>query len=295
MIIVKLSGGLGNQLFQYSIGRHLSILKKTSLKFDISSFKNADRSFALNNFINNYEIAGKLDLVKIFIRDFRNSYKYINYLSHINESYYKLPFYKEQLLSYDDNFSKCLENVYLMGYWQSEMYFKSIEDIIRKEIVLRPKIDYENEHILRMIEDTNSVCIHIRNGDYFYDSNIRKNIGVCPPDYYYEAINEICNVVKNPYFFVFSDNTGWAKQNVRIENPHVYVTNNLNKSHFDMYLMSKCKHFITANSSFSWWGAWLSTSKNKIVYSPTPWCKNTVYNPVDILPKEWNRISVNLL
>lgn len=295
MIIVKLRGGLGNQLFQYSAGKRLALLKNTELMLDISDLIKGNRSFLLPEFCTDFKIARHYDILKILIRNFKHVNFLLKYFFDRHNYYFKVPIFKETSLAFDRNFFSCLNDVYLIGYWQCEKYFEDIEDFIKSEISLKEKLDTQNEEILRKIENTESICVHIRNGDYFFDSTVRKNIGVCPIEYYYTAIGKILREVDNPHFFIFSDNIEWVKQNLKIQHPHTYVSDINKKSYVDLYLMSRCKHFIIANSSFSWWGAWLSDTKNKIVYAPTPWCKNPLYNPVDIHSTDWRKISVNLI
>ncbi|MCX6175445.1 MAG: alpha-1,2-fucosyltransferase [Ignavibacteriales bacterium] len=243
----------------------------------------------------NYEKAKNSDIIKVILKNYKSIGEILEYIQSRGENYYKMPIFKERSLSYDDNYLLSLKDVYFWGYWQSEKYFKSIEGILRKEISLINKLDVQNAELAKLIANSESVCVHIRNGDYFYDEKIRNNIGILPIEYYYIAIDCILREVNNPHFYIFSNNIKWVNENFKIKQPHTIISNNSEKSHLDLYLMSQCKHFITANSSFSWWGAWLSDAKNKIVYTPNPWCKNPLYNPVDIHPSNWKKISVNLL
>jgi len=295
MIIVKLRGGLGNQLFQFSAGKNLALLKNTELMLDVSDLKKGNRSFLLPEFCTDFKIASHSDILKVFIRNYRHANNLLKYFFDKYNYYYKIPIFKEKSLAYDKNFFNCPDDVYMIGYWQCERYFKDIVDILKSEISFKKKMDKQNEEFQKEIENTESICVHLRNGDYFFNSTVRKNIGVCPVEYYYKAIDNIIREVDNPHFYIFSDNIEWAKEHLKIMHAHTYISNNSNKSYVDLYLMSRCKHFIIANSSFSWWGAWLSGTKNKIVYAPTPWCKNPVYNPVDIHPHSWREILVNLI
>lgn len=295
MIIVKLRGGLGNQLFQYSTGKKLALLRNTELKLDVSDLKKGYRSFLLPKFQIDFKIASYSNILKVLFKNYKHVNNFIHYFFNRQHYYYKLPIFKEALLTYDENLLNCPDDVYIIGYWQCEKYFKSIEEILRSEISLKEKLDSQNEELVKKIENTESICVHIRNGDYFFNEIVRKNIGVCPIEYYYTAINNIIREVNNPHFFIFSDNIEWAKENLKIQHSHTYVSNNSEKDYLDLYLMSRCKHFITANSSFSWWGAWLSNYPNKIVYAPKPWCKNPKYNPSDIQPDNWNLVEVTLV
>lgn len=152
----------------------------------------------------------------------------------------------------------------------------------------KEELSNTNKKISEMISSINSISIHIRRGDYASSERLQVIYGLCPLNYYYTAINSISKAVKNPHFFVFSDDIGWAKQNLKITHPVKFIIGN--KALVDLCLMSQCKHHIIANSSFSWWGAWLSTNKNKIVYAPKQWFKKTKLIPHDLIPESWIRI-----
>ena len=136
-----------------------------------------------------------------------------------------------------------------------------------------------------------SVCIHIRRGDYVEDIITNQFHGVCNLDYYYRSIEYIASKIKNPYFFVFSDDPLWVKQNLILKYPCDYIDQNFGKKDYeDMRVISKCKHNIIANSSFSWWGAWLNINPNKIVIAPKNWFKSKAINTKDLIPESWFKI-----
>ena len=271
MIITKLIGGLGNQMFQYAAGRRAAYVNKTELKLDTSWFKNPDgaikRDYLLNVFNIEEVFATKEEINKFNVR---------------NQGLLTL-FYKKIL--------KINNNTYLEGYWQSEKYFKDIKDIIRKEFILKNKADVANQKMIRQIKNCDSVSIHIRRGDYVFDEKTNKYHGFCDLDYYLKAVVLIAKKVKNPQFFVFSDDPIWVKQNLHLKFPYLYVDHNTGKKDYeDMRLMSECKHNIIANSSFSWWGAWLNKNKDKIVIAPKKWFRESSINTKDLIPKSWIKI-----
>lgn len=294
MIIVKLRGGLGNQLFQYALGRKLAVQKGTVLKLEISDLKKGNREFQLSKFNTHFRIATKTDLILIVLK----KYKYLGLLLaqffYKKKYYSKNPILKENSLLYNENIIECLDDTYLVGYWQSEKYFKDIEQLLREEITLRSPLEGRVKEMMLEIEKKESVCIHVRAGDYIANSEVRKNIGVLPNEYYCAAVDEILKKVKNPHFFIFSDDINSAKKKMNLINEHTFVDVSDQRDYVDLYLMSRCKHFITANSSFSWWAAWLSPVKEKKVYVPEPWCKNLKYYPIDIYPESWRKIKVDL-
>jgi len=271
MIITRLIGGLGNQMFQYAVGRRAAHKHKTELKLDISWFKNPEGAIKRDYLLNVFNIE----------EDFASKEE-INKLKSKNRGLLTL-FYKKIL--------KINDNTYLEGYWQSEKYFKDIENIIRKEFTFKDKPDAANQKIISRIKNCDSVSIHIRRGDYIFDETTNKYHGVCGLDYYSNSVAMIVKKVKNPYFFIFSDDIKWVKQNLHLKFPCVYVDYNIGKKDYeDMRLMSNCQHNIIANSSFSWWGAWLNQYKNKIIIAPKKCFRDKSIDTTDLIPQPWIKI-----
>jgi len=284
MITTKLAGGLGNQMFQYAIGRHLALRNKTQLLLDISQLNNKDpnitfRTYELNIFNISAKIIPKEKIIlpKI-IKEILFRLLKRRYIKQKGNS-----FNKEVLANYNKNI--CLE-----GYWQCENYFKDIEDIIKQDFKIKIEPSEQNKVMLKKIKSTNSICIHIRRGDYVADPKTKAHHGVCSLGYYYNSIKEIKKKVKSPVFYVFSDDINWARENIKIKDKTIFVNiNSTDKAYEDLRLMSNCKHFIIANSSFSWWGAWLSNNPNKIVCAPYKWFNQAEEG--DIVPRDWRRIG----
>lgn len=279
MIISNLTGGLGNQMFQYALGRHLALKNKTQLKLH---FTNAlfctKRTYSLDCFNVKAEMATKDDLKKMGII----SDRIINRIIYLVEQRIHIKFNKnivtENKQTFDKQILSLLDNIYLQGYWQNEKYFKDIEDQIRKDFTFKTKPAGKNLKLIKKIKNSNSVSIHVRRADYLK----YKDFQICDINYYNKAIDIIKKKVKNPVFFIFSDDIQWCKNNLIIKNKTFYVKNN--KPCEDMKLMSLCKHNIIANSSFSWWGAWLNNNKNKIIIGPRRWAKRDNTNR---LPENW--------
>lgn len=260
--IIKIQGGLGNQMFQYAYGRAQELSGKkvifnTSFFADNHSPKNTARDFKLDNF--NIKTKAKFSDKKYFVYDFIN--KILN---------------KLHLKKY--------------GYWQGEKYFKNITSDIQKEFTLKKPLDSKFDNIIKQIENTPSVSIHIRRGDYVNDPKTRAFHNVCDLKYYSIAIDIIKAQVNNPTFFVFSDDIDWVAQNLEIPYPVFWVSNLKGEDYEELILMIKCKHNIIANSTFSWWGAWLNQNPNKIVIAPKQWFTNKTSKEVDILQKDWLQI-----
>jgi hypothetical protein len=287
MIVVNIMGGLGNQLFQYAFGRALAIKNNCQLKLDISSYNNDPlrdynlRAFSIcENLANVHECnllkGGNLSFFQKLMKEItsRNTY------------------YVEKNFRYNHELTKITNPAYILGYWQSEKYFKEIEDIIRNEFTIVTPPSKQNRELINKIINENAISIHVRRGDYVNDKHTNQVHGVCSLSYYYEAIELMNSKNSNPVFYIFSDDIEWAKKNLLFKKEKIFIDFNDKSNYEDMRLMSNCKHHIIANSSFSWWGAWLNNSKSKIVIAPKIWFNNSDWNnqTTDLIPPEWLRI-----
>jgi len=292
MIITRLIGGLGNQMFQYAAGRQIAMNNNTELKLDISKYNDqagiTPRKYMLSVFNIQASIATRqeIELFKI------NSEDIIQLCwNKIKLTLQRRHYIQQNKLYSTHKFLAIPDNSYLEGYWGSEKYFKNIEEIIYKEFTLKNKPDAANRKMIARIKSCNSTSIHIRRGDYVFDEKTNKYHGVCDLGYYFKAIDLLAKKVNNPHFFIFSDDPDWCKKNIQLNYPLVYVTHNLEKSdHIDMHLMSACKHNIIANSSFSWWGAWLNQNPQKIVIAPKYWFKDKSISTKYLIPESWKRL-----
>lgn len=288
MIIVKLIGGLGNQLFQYSLGRNLAHINQTEFKLDITGFETYKlHSYSLQNFniIENFATKKEVE-----------SFKKKGLLKILEKI---KPYYKRMIIrdrgydknyDFDANILKAFGSFYLDGHWQSEKYFKDIESIIRKDATLKEPLPLKYMDLINNIKNSNSVSLHIRRKDYLSEK-IAKIYGACNIEYYYKAIEKITRLCHDPQFFIFSDDIDWVKQNLNIPYPKIFVSGaNETKDYEELILMSLCKHNITANSSFSWWGAWLNQNPSKIVISPDKWFNDKADAAKDLIPQDWIRL-----
>jgi hypothetical protein len=293
MIITELNGGLGNQMFQYACGRALSLAKLTNLKISTNTLKNAISS---ENFT-----ARELELsifnFHLTIADERDIKKFVPHgilQKVLNKLFYKNEFYIEPTFNYSNPILKNRANVFLKGYWQSEKYFLAAEKFIRDDFSFIAQKNSLTLDIEKKITSLNAVSIHIRRGDYITSQSANNFHGVLDISYYENAILLLSKMLDNPFYFVFTDDKEWVNSNlVKSRENMMLISHNKNKDSWqDMYLMSKCKHHIIANSSFSWWGAWLNNSKSKIVIAPKAWFKNEIQNlqTQDLIPNNWMRI-----
>lgn len=291
-IIVKLTGGLGNQMFQYAAGRRLAYQHNADLLLDISGFaSNNFREYELEVF-NIHATIASLDVINLveFSKE-RLSQK-------ILKKYFKkniIRHVKEQTINFNDSILTLPDNVYLDGYWQSEKYFQDIRSIIKDDFSFVPKPSEKNQEIIKKIAACNSVNIHVRHGDYISNPETKQIHYVCDERYYKTAISMILDLLDDPELFIFSDDPEWAKRNIQVDAPTMFISHNLGKQSFeDMRLISYCKHHIIANSSFSWWGAWLAENEKQVVIAPDRWFNTKICNYEDRIPKHWNIINYDV-
>jgi len=292
MIIVKLIGGLGNQMFQYATGRALAYSLDLPLKLDISFFSNSsNRKFMLHNFNISAQYATLEEIKRVKMRNYPLPIqKLISTFRKIKKE--NTLYIKEGNRSLDVNQLKGYDIIYLNGYWQSEKYFRHIESIIQSEFTLKSKTDLINQQYLEDILSSNSVSIHIRRGDYISNPKANQKYILCTLDYYQKAIDFISERVDNPKFYIFSDDLQWAISNLQIQYPAFFILHNIQKEYEDLRLMVSCKHHIIANSSFSWWGAWLGNYSEKITIAPYQWFKDPILEKKanDIVVPSWQRM-----
>jgi len=290
MIIVQLRGGMGNQMFQYAAGRCLSLRHKVPLKLDLSPFQNDKlRNYSLSAFTIAEEFAGPADLERVKT-PFSNLKNVLTGLRSSFGGMVPIGYKKETQFQVDPEFFHLPDNTYLEGYWQSEKYFKEIEWTIRNDFLMKVSLN-NNEGIAEKIKNCNAVSVHIRRGDYISNPETRKTHGVCNPEYYKNAADIMAQGLTDPEFFIFSDDIGWAKKNLELPAPFHFVTDqNSSNEHDDLQLMTLCRHHIIANSSFSWWGAWLSQNPDKIIIAPKKWFSRPELDTRDLIPDSWCRI-----
>ncbi len=277
-IKIKLTGGLGNQMFQFATGYCIAKKKKVDLFLDLSWFKRRTihNGFELNNV---FDIFSRVNFLN---NDFNfKKFKFKEFLNKIDMSYHT---FNEPNFNYSPEINKLPNHCFLKGYWQSETYFKEYENEIKKIFTFNKITDEANLKMIDKISNRNSVSIHIRRGDFLLKKN--KNHQTDLGNYYSNAIREVSKNNYNLKFFLFTDDPKWVSKNFDIIGDKTVVNINLGKNSFlDMHLMSLCKINIIANSSFSWWGAWLSNNKN--IFAPKNWFNDKSINIDDLIPSTW--------
>jgi hypothetical protein len=282
MVVVKIIGGLGNQMFQYAAGLSLSSRLGAELKLDISEFP----SYSLRRYgLHSWCVDDATDVrAKDALRT-GFSYRVRDFLFG-NKTKCKL--YKETSFGFTDDFFRLDGDVYLDGYWQSEKYFAGITPVLKERFKPRMPLQGKNLETARRIVNSNSISIHVRRGDYITNQTNQGIYSACSADYYNGALSYISQRASDPALFVFSDDISWAKQHLALPiEPYCVDFNDEANCHLDMHLMSLCKHSIIANSSFSWWGAWLGSYEGKIVVAPKRWFSDSSFDTKDLIPERW--------
>jgi hypothetical protein len=295
VIIIQLTGGLGNQLFQYAMGRTVAIRNKAVFKQDLSFFENYEwHEYSLKPFNIEENLATKEEVEKLKQQQNKQDTA-LDIISRIRRKLLrpKPVVINEANLLYNPGYKEISSPAYLIGYWQCEEYFKEQEKLLRKEFTVKIPPSEQNRTLLNDIANQESVSLHIRRGNFVQVDFVNKVHGTCSMEYYEAAIGQISVRCSDPVFYIFSDDIPWAKENLPIAFPHVFVDINDDKTDYeDMRLMYNCKHHILANSTFSWWGAWLNPSKEKLVVAPNKWYADEEKNRYtsDIIPKSWIKL-----
>jgi hypothetical protein len=294
VILVKLRGGLSNQMFQYAAARRLAALHSTSVRIDTSWYDGipvgaTPRTYELHHLqitgtrASRWETIGtdgvrntpRTEIPVALYRKLRPRYRFV----------------AERQFHFDPDVLALPDNVCLFGYWMSEKYFSDAAEIIRREFHFRNPPSPENEKWAARMRETDSVAIHVRRGDYAQDPAVAASHGQADVAYYRRAGDLVRDRVPHPQFFVFSDDPDWARDNLLLGDDVEYLSHNRGAaSHEDLRLMSVADHNIIANSSFSWWAAWLNANPSKLVVAPAQWMKDPSFDTRDVLPTGWTAL-----
>lgn len=293
-MVVKVNGGLGNQLFQYAMGRALALRTGAELLLDLRFFAlsgaHTPRAFELDLFRAHYEAADETTLARFdppkpasrFLRMWKRAFPASDAPSR----------FAERGFPYDPAVLQLKGAAYIDGYWQSERYFTDHERTIREDLTFRPALSAMSEALLQQIHDEpNAASLHVRRGDYVNHPQASAFHGLCEPAYYAAAMQLLYESTPPSRYFVFSDDIAWARENLAFGAPVTFVDHNSgNDSWQDMRLMMACRHHVIANSSFSWWGAWLNPFEQKRVVAPKRWFLDPSIDTRDLIPASWTRL-----
>lgn len=287
MKLVTLSGGLGNQMFQYAFYLSLKMHDEKVYLYKNKILSNADHNgYELERLFRVEEVyRGKWITNLLVKKGIGNIMKHILFPVKVRERrIHDFSIYGDWI-----NRTPCY-GVHLVGYWQSERYFEGVLDAVRNSFTFDKQMFNERtKSCFEKMCSENAVSLHVRRGDYLLAENVRTLGNICDKRYYQRAVGIINKKVNNPVFYVFSDDIKWTIENVPLPENTIFVDWNRGQDSWqDMFLMSSCKHNIIANSSFSWWGAWLNSNENKLVIAPALWIRNTP--APDVAPRSWVRI-----
>lgn len=283
MIIVNLKGGLGNQMFQYALGRKLSLRNNDELKLEIAGLDKANevgdiyRPFSLGRFNIEKSIATPDEVRKL---------KYPYGILSKGLRWFNFKVLRKTHTLFEPEMLERTGDIFLDGYWQSPRYFDDIRDTLLTDFNLAEPLDNYATNIVTLMKNSNSVSIHIRRGDYIKNPQVLKEFGICTDTYYQKAIATIEEQQPNAHYFIFSDDIDWVKENLKLGAKATYVTDPDLTDTAELFMMSRCKHNIIANSTFSWWAGWLNNNPDKVVIAPTPWFNTKQWDP-DLLPPNW--------
>jgi hypothetical protein len=298
MIVVKLQGGLGNQMFQYALGRSLAERNKDKLVFDATFLldRTPRKDFIFRNYdLDIFEINPDFTRLSQMARIFPVPVFYFflsRLISKIKHLLGRQKYVRREEAGFHPDILQARGNMYLDGYWQSEKYFEAIKDLIRIEFSFGKTETAKIKEMAEKIIATESVCLNVRRGDFVNSPRSIKTHGFVGIDYYQRGMEIIAFKVTDPHFFVTSDDIEWCVENLKIDYPHTFLTHEYRGGKFKDYLtlMTLCKHFLIPNSSFAWWAAWLSTNPGKIVVAPVQWFNDPSLDPKDICGSDWIRI-----
>jgi len=291
IVVSKIIGGLGNQMFQIAAGMAVAKRCSSPLLLDISALRKYRKHHGYllpEVFKTSPELASKWKLIFLLKSDYRKVlYGPITGQVSLRQNTRNIVCYQLHQ-GYSQDFDKLSGPCYLSGYWQSEKFFVGIEDEIRNLFSFNEPADSVNAEILSKICSCNAVSLHVRRGDYVTEQDTNVFHGICSWDYYKAAIEYVEAKVPDAKFFGFSDDPEWLRNKAKgMHSLEVVDINHGPKSYLDMYLMTRCKHHIIANSSFSWWGAYLGLNEQKIVVAPSPWLRGDPEGIKDIYCNGW--------
>jgi len=292
MITIRLSGGMGNQMFQYAFGKARAAALKTDMKIDCSllldrargkDFVYRDYDLSIFQVEEQFTVAPSLLRTLFRLKSSTVGKQVRRFLARGKNYEKEQHFHVDQRLVDTPS-----DNTIYEGWWQSEKYFTEIHEVVRKDFQLKQPLLPASKELHARIENSTAVCLNVRRTDFLANAALNAtNL-----DYFLRAASKMATLVNNPHFFVFSDDVEWCQENIVLEHPMEVVQHTMKGHKFGNYfrLMRDCKHFIIPNSSFAWWAAWLCEHPNKKVIAPAQWFNEGDYNTNDVVPNDWMRL-----
>jgi hypothetical protein len=292
IIVSKLSGGIGNQLFQFAASYALAKRSRAALFFDDSWYSSHSHGHhpKLDDIFN-------ISILRCPLVKQVNAFGVYSFpplrrllLSSKLKPVRPKCLYAEPHYHYSSELLRSRISMFVYGLWQSESYFSDYKHELRSIIRFKYDLSRNSREVSNHILQSNSISVHVRRGDYFASKDSIAVHGVCLREYYSRSIEYINNHFKDPVFFIFSDDPQWARENIEVGGKSFFVSCNTGpQSYQDMHLMSLCRHNIIANSTFSWWAAWLNSNTNKVIIAPSKWFNNSRIDSSDVCPTNWLR------
>lgn len=285
VVTVRLLGGLGNQMFQYAAARAVAERTRAEVLLDLRGFESYTlRKPALHRWRIDARIASTREL-----------HRYPEWQLWLSRRLASMGIatrcYNEPRIGFDPAVLAMRTPLHLNGYFQSEKYFAGLRPKLLEEFVPHAPLSPANRRIAQAAAQTNSISIHVRRGDYISDPGNMAVHGICDVGYYDRAIELLKKRTGSATYFVFSDDLDWARRNIHTPGPVFHVEGNENNPEMDIHLMARCRHNVCANSSFSWWGAWLNQTASKIVIAPARWFASSSLDASELVPADWIRLD----
>lgn len=297
MILIRIMGGLGNQMFQYAVGKALAYRNKTDLKVDLSLLRDGESNEKA--IYRDYEL-GKVFGIEAAIASNREV-EYYNPTPHhwgarivnrLRNIVAPPQTFIEQGHRFNPKVLDLSDNYCLVGTYQSPKYFAAIENNLRQDFSFQNPLSPKAQALVSQMKSVNAISLNVRRGDYVKNPHYRQILGFVGLEYYARALAYLKEYLSQLYVFIFSDDIDWCQQNMTLDIPHTFVTRDyiLNGPEDDLQMMSHCQHFILANSTFAWWGAWLSRYPGKIVITPSNWSADGSLDTQDLVYPHWIRL-----
>lgn len=292
MVIIRLKGGMGNQMFQYAFGRRIAQQLNTELRIDLSLLldrargeEHVYRDYDLTIFKVPHQFVVSPTILRLLYKTKSSKVcKLTREWLAKGKHYVKEPHFEvvEQLLKQPS------PNTIYEGWWQSERYFSDISEDIKNVFTFVHPLLKKSEDLMQQIKNTKAICLNVRRTDFLKVDNLNTT----NKDYFFRAADAMAEKVKKPHFFIFSDDIAWCRTHLKLNYPTTVVGHEHKGEKFGNYmrLMKACQHFIIPNSSFAWWAVWLNEHQDKIVIAPKNWFNQKEHDTSDLVPKEWIRM-----
>ncbi|HSZ71254.1 MAG TPA: alpha-1,2-fucosyltransferase [Cytophagaceae bacterium] len=289
MIVVKLQGGLGNQMFQYALGKAMAKIHRSSFTLDLDFLLDRKLDKGPNFVFRDYDLDVFAMSPVIAKTGQEVKYSHPSFLDKLSSCFKNRTVYKESFFQFDQKVLSVKPDVYLDGYWQSARYFETIEKELRTDFTFVHPIEKESHALYRDILFTDSICVNVRRADFLTSSFH----GVCGMNYFEPAIDFLASSLAYPKAFVFSDDPAWCEENFKLNIPMQVVDHSHKGFKFSnqLQLMATCKHFVIPNSTFAWWAVWLNNKENSKVIAPKKWFNDEHIDTKDLIPETWIRFD----